>query len=928
MRLFTFSCATVLICCASAFGEPIPIADVERSNPVSFEKEILPIFQRSCLACHSASEANGELVLETPTALRQGGDNGPAIVPGKGADSLILKLAAHQQESFMPPPDNDVNAPKLTSQELGLLRLWIDQGAKGGPSPGSTSPRPWKSIPKDLGPVYAAALSPDGQYVAATRANRLFIYHVASGQLVGSLDDSSLDPPAAHRDLVQSLAWSSDGTLIASGGFREAKLWEKPLDARAMTFPTKTTSKALAVSPDRQWIAIAGADNTIQLWNTNTSKPGPKLTGHAGTITALRFTSDGKHLFSGSRDKTIRVWKCTDGAQAGLLEVPTPIHAIELIPTVQPTDKLPHPQAVLAAGGDDKILRFWPVPSENSAEAWSMTEVKQLPGHADAITSLAASPKQPMQLYSGSRDGSLRRWDLNNQKQLGQFNHGAPILDIAVRADEQRIASVSENHTLKLWDSAGKQLAEMKGAPRVQQHAALRKQALDANQQRLNIVRQRLTGAEEVLKNRVTAKETADKDVTAADEDLAQKKMALDKLSAEQAKPEPAAEGDQKEKPSDEAKAAKEAAEKGLDDAKSAQRLAVKKQTSAVAAVKITEEAVKIVKQLVDQADAKVKAAQTQFDLASKQASESELPLRSVSFSPDGTKLVTAGDFPSVQIWDAETGKAVGALAKQAGPLFPIAYLDNDRLASPLGSTDVVVWNLNPAWRLRQTIGSAGKEDLIAGRVTSLDFNLETAKLLIGSGLPSRSGELGLFDVKSGNRTHHLPKAHDDVVYCARLSPDGTQIVSGGADKYARLWNLSDQGPLEQFEGHSDYVLGVAWKDDATSVATASSDQTVKIWDVETADQSRTISGFGKDVTGVRFVGTTNHVISSCGDGNARLHDAANGKAIRTFGAGIWLHCADATADEKIIVAGGDDGRLMIWDGTNGKQLHAITVGQ
>ena len=114
-----------------ASAAPIAITEVKHEGPVDFEKEILPIFRRNCLACHSATEAESDLVLETPQTILKGGSEGPAVVMGKGVDSLLLKMASHQKEPFMPPPDNDVKAKALTPDELGLIKLWIDQGAKG-----------------------------------------------------------------------------------------------------------------------------------------------------------------------------------------------------------------------------------------------------------------------------------------------------------------------------------------------------------------------------------------------------------------------------------------------------------------------------------------------------------------------------------------------------------------------------------------------------------------------------------------------------------------------------------------------------------------------------------------------------------------------------------------------------------------------------
>ncbi|UUO08858.1 hypothetical protein M4951_11200 [Blastopirellula sp. J2-11] len=928
MRLLALPIVAALAYGSIAFGEPIPVAELKRTTPVQFEQEILPIFRQSCLACHSDSERNGGLVLETPQAMLAGGDSGPAIVAGKGAESLLLQLAAHQEESFMPPPDNDVNAPTLKSQELGLIRLWIDQGARGGETVTPAAPWKWEQLAGSLGPAYAVALSPDGRQIAVTRANQLYVYDAASGQLLAQLQDSTLDPPTAHRDLSKTLTWSSDGTLLASGGYREVKLWQKPHEARLTTLPTGSASTALAVSPDRKLLAIAGADHTIQLWNAATAEPGQKLTGHAERISTLRFTADGQRLVSASLDGTIQIWRCQDGAAAGVLQSPTPVHAMELVATAQPTQEQANPPQLLVTGGADKLLRTWKLPETPSSESASGDEpaqaISEFAAHDHTITALVAAPDQPMQLFSASLDGKIRRWNLTSMKQIGQWDHGGPVLDIDVRADGKRIASVSENKTAKLWDASGKQIAELKGDLLKQREAARLQHDLNAASQRVTLLKQRVAAAEQDLTTRTEAQKTTDEDLQAANDEVAKKKMAFD-----QAKPD---EPTDKEAAPDKA-APTDTAEKvdhqqALLDAEMAQKLAQQKQTAAITATQQTQDLLAAAKQSVSEAEANVQQMQARFDAAKQQSTESERPLRSVRFSPDGQTIATAGDFPSVQRWNAETGAPLEAFTEQTAALYPLAFLDDKRLVSAAGDQEAVLWNLNPPWRLLRTIGSAEQADFISHRVTSLDFNSDASLLLVGSGAPSRSGEIGLFRVADGSQLHHLPKAHADVVYAAKFSPDGTQFLSAAADKYLRIWDVKTEKMLRQFEGHTDYALGVAWKGDAQTIASASADQTLKVWNVESTDQQRTITGFGKDITALKYVGETDQLISSCGDGTVRLQTGANGKTVRNFAAGIWLHCVDVTADGQLVVACSDDGRLFVWDGGNGKQLHAISVGQ
>src|SRR3569623_546593 len=84
LLLVAVLCSAAALYAMEAAAPPaeIPIADVHRTIPVSFTGEILPVLRQNCLACHNAVQAEADLVLETPDAMRMGGSQGPAIVPG------------------------------------------------------------------------------------------------------------------------------------------------------------------------------------------------------------------------------------------------------------------------------------------------------------------------------------------------------------------------------------------------------------------------------------------------------------------------------------------------------------------------------------------------------------------------------------------------------------------------------------------------------------------------------------------------------------------------------------------------------------------------------------------------------------------------------------------------------------------------------
>ena len=242
-RLPLTSLCALLLCIGTGFAEDegLEVASIQRDDPVSFEEDIEPILSRNCLACHNESETEGELILESVESALRGGDSGPAIVPENAEDSLLFQLAAHRTEPVMPPVDNDVGARSLGPKELGLLKLWIEQGAKAGGARKKASIA-WKMMPDSFAPIYGLELSPDGRWLAAGRGNRLVVYSLPGKTSIQQLVDqeiSSTHPDCAHLDVVQSVAWSPDQQTLVSGGYRCIKVWKRsPQDAPSLDEPS------------------------------------------------------------------------------------------------------------------------------------------------------------------------------------------------------------------------------------------------------------------------------------------------------------------------------------------------------------------------------------------------------------------------------------------------------------------------------------------------------------------------------------------------------------------------------------------------------------------------------------------------------------------------------------------------------------------
>ena len=330
-------------------------------------------------------------------------------------------------------------------------------------------------------------------------------------------------------------------------------------------------------------------------------------------------------------------------------------------------------------------------------------------------------------------------------------------------------------------------------------------------------------------------------------------------------------------------------------------------------------------KDTVTRTEAQLVEVKAAVEAANKLLQETDLAIRSVAFSPDGSVLATSGDFPSIHTWDANTGSAIGAFAGHSAAIKSVTFVDDRTLVSASDDQSVRIWDSNPGWILERTIGTFEDPSVIPHRVTSVDFSADSSQLLIAGGIPSRRGELQVFNVADGSRVLYLPQAHDDVVYAARFSPDGKRIASGGADKYLRTFDIGTSQQLRRFEGHTSYVLGVAWKRDGNVIVSSGADNTIKVWDAETGDQQRTIENFGRHVTAVSYIGETDNIISACGDKLTRMHNAANGGLARNYGdAKTWLHCIAVTPDSNIVAAGDAAGNVYLWNGNNGQLLKVL----
>jgi hypothetical protein len=297
--------------------DEIKVVKLDRKTPVLYEKEIEPIFVNKCISCHSGNVKEGKFDLSSYDVMMRGGKRGPVVIPGKSAESLLAKLCQKAIRPYMPPRSEE----PLSPNELALIKLWIDQGAKAPTGLRAAPKVVLKSPGTTVTPVFGVAVSPDKSQAAATRGNQIHVYDASSGAHVRTLTDASLvghdkkPVKAAHLSLVESLAFSPDGKYLASGSFQEVKLWDAKTGELRKTIGGFTDRVvALAFSPDSKLLATGGGaptqDGELKLITVADGKVAVNVTNnvHSDTVFGVAFSPDGKMLVSCGADKFVKTF--------------------------------------------------------------------------------------------------------------------------------------------------------------------------------------------------------------------------------------------------------------------------------------------------------------------------------------------------------------------------------------------------------------------------------------------------------------------------------------------------------------------------------------------------------------------------------------------------------------------------------------------
>jgi hypothetical protein len=404
------------------------------------------VLSEQCLSCHNREKKKGGLLLTSRQAALEGGDDGPAIVPGDAQKSPLIIALAADADPHMPPKK------QLTEGQIETLTEWVkggapwDEAALTAKPAATTRPIALRPLPATYHPVLALALSPDQTRLAVGRGDHLLIFDLSKKPAALAMD------LATANDLVEALAWSGDGKWLASGGFRAVRVWDLKSSQPVRTFNDLAGRvSALAFTPDGASL-IAGEGEpampgVVRGWKLEDGEAVMKFTAHADAIFSMKLADGGKTLFTAGADKLVKQWSLPEGKEIGKFEG----HTAQVMAVAVSPDG-----TRLASAAADREVKVWDLKTRDQLVAFAGL-------HQAGVTDVTWTDDK--HVISASEDGAVRIFNVENKDRAEKaFNDAGDVVYCVAVAKDGTVYAGCHDGNVYVWSPANSKL-EGKLAP-------------------------------------------------------------------------------------------------------------------------------------------------------------------------------------------------------------------------------------------------------------------------------------------------------------------------------------------------------------------------------------------------------------------------------------------------------------------------------
>lgn len=278
------------------------------------------------------------------------------------------------------------------------------------------------------GVLRSARFSPDGKLVAAAgESGKAFVFSVTDGKKVAQFENEYVNKRA--------LAFSPDGKIMALGGGGPVSLWNlKTMEQIGVIKGDSRSMSALRFSPDGRYLASSGSGAGVQLWSTDDFSLVDVFSGHKEAVISICFSPNSRLMATGGMDNEIRLWNLSERKLIATLKGHKDrVSDIEFSPSGES----------IASASFDKTVKLWSVERQ--------CLVATLNGHEHTVHALSFSP-DGSHLATTGWDRNIRVWDVAERKTITLFRaHSEPVMSVVYSPDGKWLASAGDNGNIRLW---------------------------------------------------------------------------------------------------------------------------------------------------------------------------------------------------------------------------------------------------------------------------------------------------------------------------------------------------------------------------------------------------------------------------------------------------------------------------------------------
>jgi WD40 repeat protein/DNA-binding SARP family transcriptional activator len=295
--------------------------------------------------------------------------------------------------------------------------------------------------------------------------------------------------------------------------------------------------------------------------------------------------------------------------------------------------------------------------------------------------------------------------------------------------------------------------------------------------------------------------------------------------------------------------------------------------------------------------------------------------VRRVRYSPDGTRLATAGMDGTAKVFDAVTGNEILTLSGHTDSIFGLAYSpDGTRLATASHDRSVKVWDAATG-ELLMTLRKPGHGDGIYGRI--YPGILDVAFSPDGTRLASAGadGTAVVWDALTGQEVLTLPSSNGLAIVDLAFNPEGTHLITTSdgnsvlkISPTARMWNLATGQLVFSIPDQNSFLMGLTVNNDGSRFLTGAGDGVLRVWDSKTGKELLALPGHTGTIGDITFSANGEYIATASADGTAILWDAGTGKEFLTLtGHTGWVSGVSFSPDGTRLATSSQDGTVRVY---------------